>query len=35
MDIYPSNLHKFSFIYKRKYAYLKPNKSEFSRQKQT
>ena len=28
MGIYPKNLYKFSFIYKGKHAYLKPNKSE-------
>ena len=28
MDAYPYNLYKFSFFYKQKYAYLKPNKSE-------
>ena len=28
MCIYPENLSKFSFIYKQKCTYLKPNKSE-------
>ena len=28
MGMYPWNLYKFSFIYKQKYARLKPNKSE-------
>ena len=28
MGTYPCHLHKVNFIYKHKYAYLKPNKSE-------